>query len=456
MDNGQSWEEVLRSILGEEGASQAIEAMRAAGLDPETMGEAAGVPTDPMQLQAMLAQMRTLFSSPDTGPVNWQLAHDVARQQVHTGGDPIVTAAEDARIRQALQIADLWLDPVTELVAAAPTRRALSRSAWVEETLPVFQDLASPVAEHIVDAISGLLSGEAPPFGDETLGLSMFGDSGGLNAPDLLRKLGSAAFGMQLGGAVAHLASETFGFSDIGVPLGAAGSAAMVPRNVDEFSDGLEVPADQVLQFLALREAAHTRLYGAAPWLRGHVLGIVRNYASEIAIDLPAMEEAFRSIDPTDPEQLRQALGSGIFALEVTQSQRESLENLETVLAVIEGWVECVVTDAALGQIPELPALTEMMRRRRAAGGPAEDAFKTLVGLELRPRRLRDAAAMWTAVTAERGINGRDQLWSHPDLLPNSAALDDPANLGRSDSEFDDALAALLEGGFDDDAPKDD
>ncbi len=447
MPNGDSWEEVLRSILGEEGAAQAIEAMRAAGLDPETMGEAAGVPSDPAQLRAMIAQMQTLFTGPDSGPVNWQLARDVARQQVHSGGDPTVTAAEDARIRQSLQMADLWLDPVTDLVAPAPTRRALSRAAWVEETLPVFQDLASPVATHIVEAISGVLSDQAGALGADPFEHAA-GPLGGLNAPDLLKRLGSAAFGMQLGGAVAHLGSETFGLSDIGVPLGSPGSAALVPRNVDAFSDGLEVPADEVLNFLALREAAHTRLYAATPWLRDHVLVIVRKYASEIAIDLPAMEEAFRAIDPSDPEQLRAALGSGVFALEMTESQRESLENLETTLAIIEGWVEHVTTEAALGQIPSLTQLTEMMRRRRAAGGPAEDAFKTLVGLELRPRRLRDAAALWAAVSAERGIAGRDQLWSHPDMLPNAAALDDPANLGRADFEFDDALTALLEEGL--------
>ncbi|MDN5559933.1 MAG: zinc-dependent metalloprotease, partial [Ruaniaceae bacterium] len=375
------------------------------------------------------------------------LARDVARQQVHSGGDPMVTAAEDARIRQSLQMADLWLDPVTDLVAPTPTRRALSRAAWVEETLPVFQNLASPVAEHIVEAITGVLSDQVGSLGEDPLEQAM-GSLGGLNAPGLLKRLGSAAFGMQLGGAVAHLASETFGLSDIGVPLGSPGSAALVPRNVDAFSDGLEIPADEVLNFLALREAAHTRLYGAAPWLRDHVIVIVRKYASEIAIDLPAMEEAFRAIDPSDPEQLRTALGSGVFALEMTESQRESLENLETTLAIIEGWVEHVTTEAARGQIPSLTLLAEMMRRRRAAGGPAEDAFKTLVGLELRPRRLRDAAALWAAVSAERGIEGRDQLWSHPDLLPNAAALDDPASLGRTDFEFDDALTALLEEGL--------
>jgi putative hydrolase len=75
-------------------------------------------------------------------------------------------------------------------------------------------------------------------------------------------------------------------------------------------------------------------------------------------------------------------------------------------------------------------ALREAMRRRRAGGGPAEQTFATLVGLELRPRRLRDAAALWWSVTEKRGISGRDAVWSHPDLLPTADDLDDPLGFG--------------------------
>ena len=110
-----SWEDVLRSLLGEEAAAQAIESMRAAGLDPATMGEAAGLPTNSDQLMAMVNQMQAMLASSGEGPVNWKLAHDVARQQVHSGGDPSLTAAEEARCRQHLQVAELWLDPVTTL-----------------------------------------------------------------------------------------------------------------------------------------------------------------------------------------------------------------------------------------------------------------------------------------------------------------------------------------------------
>jgi putative hydrolase len=126
------------------------------------------------------------------------------------------------------------------------------------------------------------------------------------------------------------------------------------------------------------------------------------------------------------------------------------------VLALVEGWVD-VVTAEATRLLPKADAIAEMVRRRRAAGGPAESAFATLVGLELRPRRLRDAAAMWRAVTGAVGQEARDGLWSHPDLLPQSSDLDDPSRLvarmtatatGQEPEldEVDQALEDLLRG----------
>jgi putative hydrolase len=80
--------------------------------------------------------------------------------------------------------------------------------------------------------------------------------------------------------------------------------------------------------------------------------------------------------------------------------------------------------------MPGADALREASRRRRATGGPAEQTFATLVGLELRPRRLREAAALWWSVTEKRGVSGRDAIWSHPDLLPTADDLDDPLGFG--------------------------
>jgi len=108
-----------------------------------------------------------------------------------------------------------------------------------------------------------------------------------------------------------------------------------------------------------------------------------------------------------------------------TEGQLAALARLETMLALVEGWVD-VVTLEATSRLPRADAIAEMVKRRRASGGPAESAFATLVGLELRPRRLREAAAMWQTVTDAVGNEARDSLWAHPDIVPSSADLDDP------------------------------
>jgi putative hydrolase len=127
---------------------------------------------------------------------------------------------------------------------------------------------------------------------------------------------------------------------------------------------------------------------------------------------------------------------------------------LETMLALVEGWVDDVVTQATAEWMPSAPALAEAVRRARATGGPAEETFATLVGLELRPRRMRDAANLWAALRDARGMEGRDAVWSHPDLVPTSADLDDPLGFVTGDTrsesqenpDFDAALEKLLKG----------
>jgi putative hydrolase len=133
---------------------------------------------------------------------------------------------------------------------------------------------------------------------------------------------------------------------------------------------------------------------------------------------------------------------SGLFEPQTTPEQQAALARLETLLALIEGWVDAVVADAVSERLPGADALRETLRRRRASGGPAEQAFATVVGLELRPRRLRAAAELWRLLGEQRGVAGRDALWAHPDLIPTADDLDDPAAF-VSRSESSDPIAEL-------------
>ena len=156
------------------------------------------------------------------------------------------------------------------------------------------------------------------------------------------------------------------------------------------------------------------------------MLTLVEQYASGITIDTSALEQAVSQLDASNLEELSSSLEGGLFEPQKTPEQLAILERLETMLALVEGWVDEVVTQATAQWMPSAPALAEAVRRARATGGPAEETFATLVGLELRPRRMRDAANLWAALRDARGMDGRDAVWSHPDLVPTSADLDDP------------------------------
>jgi putative hydrolase len=384
------------------------------------------------------------------GPVNWDLAKNVARHAIAAGGDPSVLDAQRREIVEAVRLADLWLDEATSFPSGVHKVEAWSRSEWLEATFPVWAKLCDPIAAKGVEAMSGMLNTDPAQLGEEVpeeirqaLG-ALGGGLGGLAA--MLRQIGGAMIGSQTGTAVGELAREVIGSADIGLPLGPEGTAALLPAGVAEFGQGLSVDPAEVRLFLALREAAHQRLFAHVPWLRAHLLGAVEQYASGITVDLARLQEAIPDVDITNPEALRDALaGEGLFRPEDTPAQKAALTRLETALALVEGWVATVVSAAARDRLTHADALAEAVRRRRATGGPAERTFATLVGLELRPRRLREAAAIWQGLTEARGIDARDALWAHPDLLPAADDLENPDAFVHGEADLD--ISDLEDGG---------
>ncbi|MFD3324196.1 zinc-dependent metalloprotease [Streptomyces sp. NPDC058701] len=371
---------------------------------------------DPNDLGAAFQQLGQMLSY-EGGPVNWGMAKDIARQTVAQGTadgvkDTSVGLAEKSAVEEALRLADVWLDGVTSLPSGANTAVAWSRAEWVEATLPVWKELVDPVAERVGAAMGGVLPEEMQAMAGPLLGM--------------MRSMGGAMFGQQIGQAVGTLAGEVVGSTDIGLPLGPSGRVALLPLNIEGFGKDLGVASDEVRLYLALREAAHARLFAHVPWLRSHLFGAVEAYARGIKVDTSKLEDVVGHLDPSNPEQLQEALQGGMFQPQDTPEQKASLARLETALALVEGWVDAVVHEAAKPRLGSADAMRETMRRRRASGGPAEQTFATLIGLELRPRRLRDASRLWASLTDARGVDGRDGLWEHPDMLPTASDLDDP------------------------------
>ncbi|HJQ04424.1 MAG TPA: zinc-dependent metalloprotease [Nocardioides sp.] len=388
------------------------------------------------QIQAMM--------QPHEGPLNWDMAIDLARRTVAAEPDPTPSSRDASRVADSIQLADHWLDTATSFPSGVTTTAAWSRADWIVETRPVWQVLVEPVAERSVGGVGGVVPDELKVAAGPLLGI--------------LGQAVGAMLANQVGQGLGGLAGEVLTASDVGLPLGAPGKAALVMSNVRSFAEGLGVGEEDVVLYLALREAAHQRLFAHVPWLREHLIGAVTDYARGLELNArelqDRMQEQLRGIDPSNLESMQELLENGLFEAPTSPAQEAALSRLETALALVEGWVDEVVGQAAAERMPTADKLREAVRRRRAAGGPAEQTFAALVGLELRPRRLRDASTLWGGLRARSGAEARDGVWMHPDLLPTAADLDDPLSF-RSDAtapeelsedEFDAELRRLLEG----------
>ena len=396
---------------------------------------------DPQQMANMLRQFADMMSSqptpgsseggqPSSSGINWDMAKNIARHTVAQHGDPSIPPADYAKVEESLRLADLWLGSATDLPSGVQTAQAWNRSEWIERTMGAWAQLCDPLTSKTVQAMGQNLPEEMQSVAGPLLGM--------------VQQMGGMMVGQQAGQAVGELAREVIGTTDIGLPLAGEGNAALLPGGVEKFGEGLQIPEDEVRLYLSAREAAVHRLYSHVPWLRSHVFRLVEEYAAGMSFDVSGLEDKLGEIDLTNPEALQEALSDGmggqsLLQPEDTPQQKAALSRLETALALIEGWVSIVVSSAVSGRLPQADALAEASRRHRATGGPAEHTFAALVGLELRPRRLREAAALWSALEEARGIEGRDAVWQHPDLMPTGDDLDDPDAYvsGGSFGDFD-------------------
>lgn len=400
------------------------------------------------RLQSVMSQFQTQMAGfgptdPDSG-MNWTFTRDIARRVTAANGpDTTPSAVEVARVRDAVGLADLWLDEELTFARLSTPAAAWSRAEWVENTFTTWQQLSNPIVTSLAAALGSLMARETGP-GEEFM-------------KPMVRAAASGMFAAQVGQSLGSLATEVLSVSDIGLPLGERPQVALLPTNIEAFGAELEnVTEADVLLFLALRETARQRLFAAVGWLGPQLHALVEHYARDITIDTGALEQAIESqlsaaMSADELEQAGQALAGKLFEPAVTAEQTEVLERLETLLALVEGWVDEVVGHTMSRWMPNGAALTEVVRRRRAAGGPAEAALKALVGLELRPRRTRDAANLWAATRATRGVQARDSAWNHPDLIPTSADLDDPLGYAEhghqaaAPDDLDAELAKLLD-----------
>jgi putative hydrolase len=419
-------------------------------------------PNDPVDFAAMMEQMQQQIQeqfsklgingagftgSTEALPKN--IVRDTAKKFTTAQGSSPIGANDVAEIEQAFSIAELWLDEATFFPKSPNIGNvALARTDWVDTTLHGWQTSVEPLAIGLSSAIGELLNqasfGEEETPSEEQPQMQI--PVGMISA--LLNSFIGSLIATQLGQAIGGLAGKVTGAHDVGLPLVDSAFPTLVPQNIREWATDLDIPMDEVRIFHALREAAVARLFAHNPWLVSYIRTAITDYGKGINIDMEAIQEQAQramesgnGFDPANPESFTIALNDGIFTPQESPAQRAALTKLETVLALIDGWSEEVVTLAAGDRLPNIAALQETLRRRRATSAPAQQLFSSLLGLQVSPRLAREATVFWKQVREMKSIESRDRIWSG--ILPTSDDLLTPESFMKS-LEIPDDLSGLM------------
>ena len=378
------------------------------------------------------------------------LVRDTAKKFATAQGSAPIGANDVSDVEQAISIAELWLNDATFFPQSPNSGTvALARTDWVDTTLAGWQTTVEPLAIGLSSAIGELLNqaqgdseSQENPFGQGNMQIPI----GMISA--LLNSFIGSLVATQLGQAIGGLAGKVTGAHDVGLPLIDGAYPTLVPQNIKVWATDLDIPMDEIRIFHALREAAVARLFAHNPWLVSYIRTAITDYGKGINIDMDAIQEQAQQalesgngFDPSNPESFTIALNDGIFTPQETPAQRAALTKLETVLALIDGWSEDVVTHAAGDRLPNIGALQETLRRARATSAPAQQLFSSLFGLQVSPRLAREASAFWKQVREIKDIEARDRIWSG--ILPTADDLLTPESFLKS-LEVPDDLSGLL------------
>ena len=372
----------------------------------------------------------------------WRTTLTAAKQlAAEQGGDPALTIQEKNAVVDAERLAQSWLSAVTSFPETGRPGRAITRGAWLDETSDGWRAMVEPIIDGIADALQRGAAGDIEDAQPLTQML----------AP-MMRTSASLIYRDRLKRELGRVAGDVLTGTEIGFNLLGRPDVVVVPSNVANFTRDLDASDHDVMLFLLVREAARQRLFSHVGWLTPQLSALLGHYAREISIDFDSISDQFRpenleELSLEDVVAVGESVRGSFFQPATTPTQVEILDRLEVLLALVEGWVDHVSSRATAAWMPNASQLDELIHRRRASASPVSGVFRELLGLDLRPRLVRDAKNLWAAVEHHRGAQGREAVWGHPDLLPRREHLADPLSYAatppQSDTPDDDLDAEL-------------
>ena len=353
--------------------------------------------------------------SASSGPVNWELARQVGvANAVEAGPDGEPTEGDHRLLEEAVRVAELQVGRFTGLASPGDVAQVLAvrRAGWVNANAESLKALLEPAAGKLTDAIQRSAGDQLPP---EMAQFSVF-----------LRQLSPLLLGTQVGQVLGTLAQRVLGQYDIAVPRSGPGQLLFVVPNLAAFERDWSLDPREFRTFVALHEVTH-RFEFAQSWARDRFQVLLDDYLSTLKLDVEGMQARLTSVDPANPEALRELAGSdeGLFWADLDDEQRLKLGRIQAFMAAAEGYGDHVMQALGAELLGSFGRIEEAMKRYRE-GEPGDPVFERLLGVDMKREQYRKGRAFCEIVVEQSDEATLARMWESADAMPSLPELDEP------------------------------
>jgi putative hydrolase len=357
---------------------------------------------------------RVLLSS--SGPVNWELARQIAVATSSGSGDPSPPAAAKGSFEEAVRVAELAVSELTGMSAPEEVTRvrAVRRAEWVEANIRGLQGFFEPAAEHLGRALAQARREES-----SEAEVPMMLDA-------LLDRMAPLLMGAQVGVVLGSLAQRVLGQYELPLPRTGEASLLFVVPNIEAFERDWSLPPVEFREWVAFHEVTHA-FQLARPWVGEHFLGLVREVAEGMEFDVRALSERLEGLDLSDPERLTEALGdTDLLEGALTEEQRLLLARIQAFMGAAEGHAAHVMEVAGRRILPTFDRIDEAMRRQHEERSQEQRAVDRLMGIEVKIDQYRLGREFCERVVELTDEETLSRMWDGPEALPSMPELEEP------------------------------
>ncbi len=358
---------------------------------------------------------RVLLSS--SGPVNWELARQVGVAAASWGTeDPAPTERDRRELEEAVRVAELQVAAFTQLEPPhdVPVVRAVRRAEWIAETLRGLRWVLEPPAAKLGEAVAAAQRSQLPEGAPE-------------GAMHLLRQISPLLLGAQVGSVLGALAQQVLGQYDVAVPRPAgSGALLFIVPNIERFERDWSLDRTEFRTWVALHEVTH-RFELSRPWALPRFRELLEDFLSTLELDVEGLQRRFETLDPSDPEAMRQLFGGeeALFGAVLDPEQRLKLGRIQAFVTAAEGYGDHVMHGVGRTLLSSYGRLEEAMRRYRETER-VDPVFERLLGIEMERERYRAGRAFCEAVADQAGESTLARMWDSPESLPSLPEIEEP------------------------------